>query len=108
MNQYRPFIGAVAIAVLKGVKWVAGSLSAPFEFVHPVSKASIHRGCNLITLKEQTTVLIHRLSEIMGPTLIVWGAKDPILPVRQAYAAAQLIPDCQVKIFKDGGHSVYR
>ncbi len=53
-------------------------------------------------------MLIHRLSEIMGPTLIVWGAKDPILPVRQAYAAAQLIPDCQVKIFKDGGHSVYR
>ena len=53
-------------------------------------------------------MLIHRLSEIMGPTLIVWGAKDPILPVSQAYAAAQLIPDCQVKVFKDGGHSVYR
>jgi len=42
------------------------------------------------------------------PTLVVWGGKDPIVPARQAYAAAELIPDCQVKIFEDSGHSVYR
>jgi len=38
----------------------------------------------------------------------VWGAKDPIVPVSQAYAAAKLIPDCQVKVFEGSGHSVYR
>jgi pimeloyl-ACP methyl ester carboxylesterase len=28
--------------------------------------------------------------------------------VEQAYAAAELIPDCQVKVFEGCGHSVYR
>jgi len=101
-------IGAVALGVLRGVKWVADLLLAPGKFVSPVSRSSIHLGSKLTTLKEQTMVLAHRLSEIMVPTLVVWGAKDPILPVSQAYAAAELIPDCQVKVFEDGGHSVYR
>ncbi len=83
-------------------------LLAPIEYVIPLSWASVHLGCNLTTLKEQTTVLIHRLSEVMAPTLVVWGAKDPIVPVRQAYAAAQLIPDCQLHVFEDCGHSVYK
>jgi len=30
------------------------------------------------------------------------------VPVKHAYAAAELIPDCQVKVFEDSGHSVYR
>ena len=101
-------IGKAALAVLRGVKWVADLLSAPIKFVLPFTRTSMHLGCNITTIKEQTTVLINRLSEIMVPTLIVWGAKDPILPARQAYAAAQLIPDCQVKVFEDCGHSVYR
>jgi len=101
-------IGKAVLAVLKGVKWVADLLLAPVEFIIPLSKASIHLGSSVTTLKEQTTVFINQLSEIMVPTLVVWGAKDPILPVRQAYAAAQLIPDCQVKVFEDCGHSVYR
>jgi len=101
-------IGKVALAVLRGVKWVADLLLAPVEFIIPISSTSIHLGSNLTTLKEQATVLLHRLSEIMVPTLVVWGAKDPILPVEQAYAAAELIPDCQVKVFEDCGHSVYR
>jgi len=101
-------IGAATLAVLRGVKWVADLLLAPGKFVSPVSRTSIHLGSKVTTLKEQTMVLVHRLSEIMVPTLVVWGAKDPILPVSQAYAAAELIPDCQVKVFEDGGHSVYR
>ena len=101
-------IGKAAIAVMKGVKWVVDLLLAPTEFVYPITWTSIYLGSNITTLKEQTTVLIHRLSEIMVPTLIVWGAKDPIVPVRQAYTAAQLIPDCQVKVFDDCGHNVYR
>lgn len=100
-------VGKAVIAVMKGVKWVADLLLVPIE-LHPLPRASMHLGCNATTLKEQTTILIHRLSEIMMPTLVVWGAKDPILPVKQAYAAAQLIPDCQVKVFEDCGHSVYR
>jgi len=40
--------------------------------------------------------------------LLVWGAKDSIVPVSNAYAAAQLIPDCQLHVFEGCGHSVYK
>jgi pimeloyl-ACP methyl ester carboxylesterase len=101
-------IGKGTLGVLRGVKWVVGKLFATVEFVIPISVASIHLGSSLTTLKAQATVLLNRLSEIMVPTLVVWGAKDAILPVEQAYAAAELIPDCQVKVFEGCGHSVYR
>lgn len=96
------------MAILRGIKWVVGKLFVTVEFVIPLSRFSLSLGGKVTTLKEQTTVLVHQLSEIMVPTLVVWGAKDPILPVKQAYAAAELIPDCQVKVFEGGGHSVYR
>ena len=101
-------IGKAVLAILRGVKWVIDLLLAPLEFVIPINWTSMHLGCSVTTIKEQTTVLIHRLSEIMVPTLIVWGDKDPIIPVKQAYAAAQLIPDCQLRVFENCGHSVYR
>jgi len=101
-------LGKAAMAMLRGIKWVFGKLFATIEFVVPLSKFSLSLGTKITTLEEQTTVLMHRLSEIMVPTLVVWGAKDPILPVEQAYATARLIPDCQVKVFEDCGHSVYR
>ena len=101
-------IGVVALAVLRGVKWVADLILAPVKFVIPLSKFSISLGGKVTTLEEQTTVFVNRLSEIMVPTLVVWGAKDPIVPAKHAYAAAELIPDCQVKVFEDSGHSVYR
>ena len=101
-------IGRAAIGIFRGVKWVAGKLFTGLKLVFPFSKASILIGSSVTTLKEQTMVLVDRLSEIMVPTLVVWGAKDPIVPVRQAYAAAQLIPCCQLKVFEGCGHSVYR
>ena len=101
-------IGGAVMAILRGVKWVVGKLFATVVFVMPLSKFSMSLGTKITTITEQTTVLIHRLSEIMVPTLVIWGAKDPIVPARQAYAAAELIPDCQVKVFEDCGHSVYR
>ncbi len=101
-------IGKMVLAFLKGVKWVLNKLFSPVELVIPISKFSLSLGRKITTIKEQTTVFINQLSEIMVPTLVVWGARDPILPVRQAYAAAELIPDCQVKVFADCGHSVYR
>jgi len=100
--------GKVALAVLKGVKWVADLILAPVKFVIPISRTSINMGSTMSTLREQATVLVNQLSELMVPTLVVWGAKDPIVPAKHAYAAAQLIPDCQVKVFEDCGHSVYK
>jgi len=77
------FLGNSILAVFRGVRWLAKKLFS-----------------NL--------VIRERLSELMMPTLVVWGAKDPVVPFRQAYAASRIIPDCQVKVFADCGHSVYR
>ncbi len=38
------------------------------------------------------------------PTLIVWGARDPFIPVRHAVAAHEAIPGSRLEIFEDVGH----
>lgn len=104
-------LGKAAHAILRGVKWFVDSTLAPMfqiEFVNPICAASLTLGRKVVTFRQQTMVLADRLSEIAMPTLVVWGAKDPVVPFRQAYMAAELIPDCQVKVFADCGHSVYR
>ena len=100
-------IGALTIAVLKGVKWVVKQLN-PVEFIMPLSPASMTVGGSITTFWEQTLVLENQLSEVTMPTLLVWGAKDPIVPVRQAYRASKVIPDCRVEVFENRGHNVHR
>ena len=100
-------LGTITMGVLRAVKWVIKHLN-PVEFVMPLTRASILVGENIATFGRQNLVLEHRLAEVNVPTLLVWGARDPIVPVRQAYAAARVIPDCQIKIFKNRGHNVHR
>jgi pimeloyl-ACP methyl ester carboxylesterase len=100
-------IGALVIAVLKSVKWVVKQLN-PAGFIMPLSPASMTVGGSITTFREQSLVLEQRLSEVKVPTLLVWGAKDPIVPVRQAYRAAKAIPDCRVEVFQKSGHNVHR
>jgi pimeloyl-ACP methyl ester carboxylesterase len=38
------------------------------------------------------------------PTLIVWGAKDRIIPVEQAYSTHELIPGSRLEIFERSDH----
>jgi hypothetical protein len=38
------------------------------------------------------------------PTLVVWGERDVVLPVKHAWAAAQLLPGCRFEVLKDAGH----
>jgi len=101
-------ISATSLALFRGVRWLVKALLLPVEFVIPWDRQTINLGGSITTFKEQTLVLASQLSGLMVPTLVVWGARDPIVPVRQAYAAAQLIPDCQLKVFEGSGHSVYR
>jgi pimeloyl-ACP methyl ester carboxylesterase len=102
------FLGSAVMGVFKGITWVIKTLLIPVEFIIPLSPASMIIGGSITTFKEQTLVLAHRLSEVVMPTLLVWGAKDPIVPVRHAYTSAQVIPDCQVKVFEKRGHNVHR
>ena len=45
-----------------------------------------------------------RLPDIRQPTLIVWGEKDSILPVKDAQEFERLIPDSRKVVMKDTGH----
>lgn len=45
-----------------------------------------------------------RLPEIACPTLIVWGAKDRLVPVSDAHEFARLIPDARKVIYPETGH----
>jgi pimeloyl-ACP methyl ester carboxylesterase len=45
---------------------------------------------------------LHRAAKI--PTLILWGARDPFIPVRHAFEAHEAIPGSRLEIFDDVGH----
>jgi pimeloyl-ACP methyl ester carboxylesterase len=38
------------------------------------------------------------------PTLVVWGRRDPIIPVGHAYRAASLMPGSRLEVFDHSGH----
>jgi pimeloyl-ACP methyl ester carboxylesterase len=100
-------LGVLTITVLRGINWLLEHLN-PAEYIMPLSPASVTIGGNITNFKEQSIVLENRLGEVTVPTLLVWGAKDPIVPVRHAYRAASVIPDCRVKVFENRGHNVHR
>jgi len=45
-----------------------------------------------------------RLPEIVCPTLVVWGDRDRVIPVRDADVYTELIPGARKVIFPDTGH----
>jgi len=63
--------------------------------------AVIHKG---IGQRGQRYVLLDRLPQIRVPTLLVWGAEDRLLPVRQAHAAAARLPDSRLHVLPECGH----
>ena len=38
------------------------------------------------------------------PFLLVWGERDPIIPVEHAHAAHRLVPGSRLEVFPDAGH----
>jgi pimeloyl-ACP methyl ester carboxylesterase len=45
-----------------------------------------------------------RLPEIACPTLIVWGGRDRLIPVRDADVFAELVPNSRKVVYEDTGH----
>jgi pimeloyl-ACP methyl ester carboxylesterase len=101
-------LGEAGITVLKGVKWLARQFYAPFRFANPITRVKMDIGKTMVTFGGQTVVLRDRLCELTMPTIVVWGAGDNVVPAAHAYAAAELIPDCELHVFQGCGHNVYR
>lgn len=45
-----------------------------------------------------------RLSTLSMPALVVWGERDPYVPVRFAQEYARVLPDARVRTLSDAGH----
>ncbi len=45
-----------------------------------------------------------RLQQIACPTLVIWGSRDYLVPVRDADVFERLIPDARKVVFADTGH----
>jgi pimeloyl-ACP methyl ester carboxylesterase len=47
--------------------------------------------------------LRRQASSIRAPTLVVWGRRDPVIPLRVGRRVVSLIPGAQLSVF-DSGH----
>jgi pimeloyl-ACP methyl ester carboxylesterase len=101
-------IGTLATKAFELVRWMVEKAFPNAKFVPPFSRASMLLYNSIATPRVQIPVCNAPFSEVKMPTLIVWGARDQIVPAENAYSAAQLIPACQLKVFEGCGHSVYK
>ena len=53
-------------------------------------------------------LLTNRLHTLNPPVMLVWGERDPYLPVSQAKLACSLIPNCQLCVFPRCRHAPHR
>ena len=58
-----------------------------------------------VGLRGQREVLVDRLSHLKVPTLVVWGARDRVLPYSQGQEAAARLPEGTLKLVPDCGHA---
>jgi pimeloyl-ACP methyl ester carboxylesterase len=99
--------GSVFIFGFNAAKWLISRLN-PLKYILPLTPAAMTVGVTISDFHHQRLVLEKRLSEVKIPTLLVWGENDPVVPVKQAYSAAKVIPNCKLKVFKRRGHNVHR
>ena len=65
---------------------------------------AIRRSVTFRGLRKSLVVPRYDLLNLPVPTLLVWGRQDKIIPVKQAYHAAERYPSIEVRIFQDCGH----
>jgi len=59
----------------------------------------------IVDFRGQTMSALARMRHLAAiPTLIVWGAQDPFIPVSHAIAAHDALPGSRLEIFEDVGH----
>ncbi len=77
------------------------------RYVESVSGADYARHVRTFSRSAQS-VLHHHVGEharaIRAPTLILWGARDPLLPASTAKKLRRLIPDSRVLVYARSGH----
>ena len=68
-------------------------------------RAFLHTARSIIDSSGQRVSATDRLYLSVGmPTLIVWGERDPMIPVAHGIAAHAAIPHSRLELFPDAGH----
>ncbi len=60
----------------------------------------------VLGLKNSETI-VKKLESILNPTLLVWGSKDPMIPIQYAEDFISSIKNCQFFIMDGCGHTPY-
>ena len=77
----------------------------PTDFLYEVTRGAGRKGFHPSLEALTDYDFRERLSEIRCPTLIVWGADDMLVPVKDADEFERLIDDSRKVVFEDTGHS---
>jgi pimeloyl-ACP methyl ester carboxylesterase len=90
-------------------QWLLATVAAHPERIPPALAAEQLRGMGKPGLWAAFEDLLGhpigaRLGELRAPTLIVWGERDHVLPVRHADVFAASIPAARKVIYPDAGH----
>ena len=56
---------------------------------------------------KNSEIITPRLHMIQSSTLIIWGSKDPVIPIQHAESFVSYIPDCQFYMMDGCGHTPY-
>jgi pimeloyl-ACP methyl ester carboxylesterase len=62
----------------------------------------------VVDVSGQRVSAVSRLPDARLPTLLVWGDRDPVIPVQHGHAAAELLPDGRLVLFRGAGHEPHR
>jgi pimeloyl-ACP methyl ester carboxylesterase len=100
-------LGSLVGFTLKFIGWMLKQAN-PFEIVLPVSPVFVRIGTSIANFHQQNLVLEKYLPKIKIPTMLIWGDRDPIVPVKTAYRAVKEFPNARLLVFKHSGHNVYR
>ncbi|MFB5629795.1 MAG: alpha/beta fold hydrolase [Nitrosarchaeum sp.] len=56
---------------------------------------------------KNSNVITDKLKTILAPTLIIWGSKDPVIPIQCAESFLSSIKNCKFYEMTDTGHTPY-
>ncbi len=60
----------------------------------------------LLSLKN-AELITNKLTKISVPTLIIWGERDPVIPIKYADSFVSAIKDCRFYRIDGSGHTPY-
>jgi len=86
------------------IRYVAKGDGPPVLLIHGFGQFLEVWWFNIGPLSQHYRVISDQLQALNVPTLLVHGAKDPVVPLEYARNAYQLIPGSRLEIINECGH----